>query len=91
MAAECAVASGVAVADGDPPEGPAVPDGVDDVDAEAATAVLFPHTKLRQKSLVARLVEALMHSFFHWSHSRDGSVCWKSDTFGVEPESQMQL
>jgi hypothetical protein len=46
-----------------------------DVELEPATAVLFPHTKLKQKLLVAKLVELAMHSFLHSSHSRDGRVC----------------
>ena len=76
MAAECeADVSGppvaVAVDEGFSP--PAELDGVDDI---GVTAVLLPHTKLRQKVLVARLVEAAMHSFFHSSHSREGRVCW---------------
>jgi hypothetical protein len=75
MAAECeAVVPGppVAVAVG-VFSAPAELDGVDDM---GVTAVLLPHTKLRQKVLVARLVEAAMHSFFHSSHSREGRVCW---------------
>jgi hypothetical protein len=76
MAAECeAVDSGppVEVAVDVVFSAPAELDGVDEV---GVTAVLLPHTKLRQKVLVARLVEAATHSFFHSSHSREGRVCW---------------
>jgi hypothetical protein len=51
-------------------------DGVDPVGVTPASEEVLPHTKLRQKLFVARLVEAAMHSFFHSSHSRDGRVCW---------------
>jgi hypothetical protein len=47
-----------------------------DIGVMPASALLFPHVKLRQKLLVARLLEPATHSFFHSSHSRDGRVCW---------------